>query len=443
MRANPPIDLREESYVGIFNWYTEEGALLAVAVDTMWAPGEGTQLLGMVLTRSPELEDLGGVPFALYQVIRSAVRTGNRGLGPRLYQYAMLVVSLDEPTGFLAPDTQLSPDAKRIWEAFYREGWALHDDREIGDNVYGYAGTQSTTDQLQLAERRGQKWLERLVAMLDDDPDEVERFLMPRALAVFGSRMTPNPKVVRGRKYVHHDALGDLEAAERRAVKAAHKAAGVSHWDVARVDPDGSVMLGATTTWDRSNPELQESWLVRPSGKVSHRTYRGKRPKYHKTALMLPDYLSNGGVGEGGTAIARGGPSAPVRYLDGDGLIRGPVLDFGAGRGEDARWLRKKGYRVDEYDPNFDGVDRLPAGKYSTVLCIYVLNVLPKSEEGKLLRQIRSKVRPGGEAFVAVRADVDRAGKTSRGYQRPVKLSAGELLEGTPSGAHIYALQKR
>jgi SAM-dependent methyltransferase len=248
--------------------------------------------------------------------------------------------------------------------------------------------------------------------------------------------MLRNPKVVRGRKYVHRSALADLEPDERQLVNAAAKLIELHDWDVARVDPQGSVMLGRTTNWERSNPELKESWLFR-GGEVTHRTYRaGVRPKYHKTALMM---RPNPGIGEGGTAMARNGPSAPARFLFDEGLIRGPVLDFGSGVGEDATWLRKQGLTVTEYDPNFEGVDRMPKGKFATVLCIYVLNVLPKKHEAKLLKQLRARLRSGGEAYVAVRADVARAGETSRGYQRPVRLK-DEQLAGAPSGARIYVL---
>ena len=239
-------------------------------------------------------------------------------------------------------------------------------------------------------------------------------------------------KVVHGKKYVHRDAVAELSGAEQILVWEALQVSGVKDWDVARVSPDGAVMFGRTTSWKRANPELLESWLVRGQ-EVTYRSYRaGKRPRYHKTALMLP----NPGIGEGGTAMARVAPSAPTRFLYEQQLIRGPVLDFGSGGGNDAQWLRRKGLSVTEYDPNFVGVDRLPDGKFATVLAIYVLNVLPKSHEAKLLKRIGSRVRPDGSAFVAVRKDVTRAGETSRGYQRPVRLKADELV-GAPSHVAI------
>ena len=129
-----------------------------------------------------------------------------------------------------------------------------------------------------------------------------------------------------------------------------------------------------------------------------------------------------------------------MKYLEKSGLIRSPVLDFGSGHGEDAKWLRSKGYQVREYDPNFDGVSEMPDGKYNTVLCTYVLNVLPKNQEAKIVKQVMARLRPNGDAFFAVRGDVKKAGKTNRGYQRPVKMNAEIVAK--PSGSPIFALSK-
>lgn len=145
-------------------------------------------------------------------------------------------------------------------------------------------------------------------------------------------------------------------------------------------------------------------------------------------------------VGRGGTALVRRGPSAPVRYLHEQGLLRSPILDFGSGYGADAEWLEEQGYRVKEYDPAFEGVDRMPGGRFATVLVTYVVNVLPAAKERKLLAQIRKATAPGGVAFVAVRTDVKRAGPTTRGYQRPVELDAPHVV-GAPSSSRIYALE--
>lgn len=153
-----------------------------------------------------------------------------------------------------------------------------------------------------------------------------------------------------------------------------------------------------------------------------------------------PARKRNPETGEGGTAIVRGGPSGPVRFLEKRGFIRSPVLDFGSGHGEDAEWLRSKGYTVREYDPNFEGVDKMPTGTYNTVLVTYVLNVLPKAQEKKIVRQVNARLRPNGTAFFAVRGDVKKAGKTAKGYQRPVKM--GLPIAGRPNGSPIFVEDK-
>ena len=199
-----------------------------------------------------------------------------------------------------------------------------------------------------------------------------------------------------------------------------------------RETPLGNICLVAGPSLE---PELHQLHPHQsgPKGAV-YFPAKGEHPALSAGPRPNPD------PGEGGTAITRNGPSAPVRWLEDRGLIRSPVLDFGSGHGEDAAWLRTKGHQVREYDPNFEGVSTLPAGKYNTVLAIYVLNVLPKAKEKGLLGKIRGCLRQGGSAFLAVRSDVKRAGKTSKGYQRPVSLDLD--IAGSPSGARIYALDK-
>lgn len=208
---------------------------------------------------------------------------------------------------------------------------------------------------------------------------------------------------------------------------------GVSHWFVR--GPGGR------------DYDLTEGQFDSP---VPHDQARGRgfltaAPSKRAVELMqlaaVQRHTNPAGIGDGGTAITRGGPSAPVKYLEAKGLIRSPVLDFGSGRGEDAEWLRSRGYSVREYDPNFEGVSELPSGTYNTVLATYVLNVLPKSEEAKILGQIRARLRPTGRAYVTVRGDVKTAGATSRGYQRPVELPA-EVV-GRAAGSPIFELEKR
>ena len=117
------------------------------------------------------------------------------------------------------------------------------------------------------------------------------------------------------------------------------------------------------------------------------------------------------------TAISRKKISVPTQYLLDKKLITGKVLDFGCGRGFDA--ITNKWHK---YDPNF--FPTFPKGKFDTIICNYVLNVLPKRYEQKILGQTSSLLKKTGVAYITVRRDKGtNAGYTSRGtFQRLVKL---------------------
>jgi SAM-dependent methyltransferase len=116
------------------------------------------------------------------------------------------------------------------------------------------------------------------------------------------------------------------------------------------------------------------------------------------------------------TAIKRKRLSAPARYLKEAGLLKGRILDFGCGRGFDADALGAEGF-----DPYYR--TQMPDGKFDTIICIYVLNVIPLDAQTETLIQISRKLRRGGKAYIAVRRDLRKEGLTSKGtYQRHVQL---------------------
>jgi hypothetical protein len=139
------------------------------------------------------------------------------------------------------------------------------------------------------------------------------------------------------------------------------------------------------------------------------------------------------------TAIRRGGPSAPLKYIEGmydanaitegetlKGRIRTRrwrVLDYGCGRGEDADYLG-----ADKYDP-FSYPDR-PEGIYDVILCTYVLNVVEESVQREILTDILGLLNPvGGIAYFTVRRDIPKEGVDRDGYrQRYVELSPRDRL---------------
>lgn len=109
----------------------------------------------------------------------------------------------------------------------------------------------------------------------------------------------------------------------------------------------------------------------------------------------------------GALAMARTRPSAPARWLHAQGLLVGRCLDYGSGRGKDAEV-----FKMDAYDPFFEPV--APDGPYDTILCTYVLNVLPEYAampgrprmDGVIVRALRNLLTQDGVAYVTVRRDV-------------------------------------
>jgi len=108
----------------------------------------------------------------------------------------------------------------------------------------------------------------------------------------------------------------------------------------------------------------------------------------------------------------------PATRLSAAGLLQGRCLDYGCGRGFDADY-----FGIEGYDPYYR--KQYPEGKFETILCIYVLNVLQdESERIGVLQSILSLLEPGGSAYITVRRDIKRPGVTSRGtYQGLIELA--------------------
>ena len=128
------------------------------------------------------------------------------------------------------------------------------------------------------------------------------------------------------------------------------------------------------------------------------------------------------------TAITRRNPSVPMRHLHKLELMEGKLLDYGSGKGKDADH-----YSMDRYDPHY--APQEPNGKYNTITCNYVLNVIEsKSEREEVLNKIRNLLDVGGLAYITVRRDIVKSlgkeGETSRGtYQKNITLNLPVLKE--------------
>lgn len=137
------------------------------------------------------------------------------------------------------------------------------------------------------------------------------------------------------------------------------------------------------------------------------------------------------------TAISRKKPSVPMRWLADHRLLRGRCLDYGCGRGFDATWFNFQAL----YDPYY-APDR-PKGRFDTVTCHFVLNVIPsRFERLRVLKDIQSYLAENGIAYITIRRDVEREGWTSRGtYQENVRLDLPILYENSKFA--IYKLTRR
>jgi diadenosine tetraphosphate (Ap4A) HIT family hydrolase len=108
------------------------------------------------------------------------------------------------------------------------------------------------------------------------------------------------------------------------------------------------------------------------------------------------------------TAKEREKLSYPSRILINENLIEGKVLDFGCGHGKDVEELKGKGLDIKGYDPHYQ--PDYPTEKFDTILCHYVLNVIQKQEQAKVLFEISRLLKFGGKAYFSVRRDIKKPG---------------------------------
>ena len=106
------------------------------------------------------------------------------------------------------------------------------------------------------------------------------------------------------------------------------------------------------------------------------------------------------------TAISRNVASSPAIWLDRQGRLTGRLLDFGCGRGKDVERFGMTGY-----DPFWAPEE--PVGKFDTICCTFVLNVVDKSEQDAIISRVRNLLTDTGVAYFSVRRDIP---KNALGY---------------------------
>ncbi|MBE9192981.1 HIT domain-containing protein [Gloeocapsopsis crepidinum LEGE 06123] len=108
------------------------------------------------------------------------------------------------------------------------------------------------------------------------------------------------------------------------------------------------------------------------------------------------------------TAIERTYLSFPAKFLLNNNLLKGKVLDFGCGFGNDVKILQQKGFDITGYDPYY--FPHYPQDKFDTILCFYVLNVLFPEDQANILMEVSHLLKPGGKAYYTVRRDLKKEG---------------------------------
>lgn len=108
------------------------------------------------------------------------------------------------------------------------------------------------------------------------------------------------------------------------------------------------------------------------------------------------------------TAIKRTDLSVPVRYLLQHDLLKGRILDFGCGFGYDTDELKRRGYDITGYDCYYRA--EYPEGKFDTIFCVYVLNVLEPYAQAEVMMSVSNLLSPHGTAYFAVRRDIKEEG---------------------------------
>ena len=117
------------------------------------------------------------------------------------------------------------------------------------------------------------------------------------------------------------------------------------------------------------------------------------------------------------TAKKRDSLSFPAKFLLGGNLLKGDVLDFGCGFGNDVELLKEKGINIEGYDKFY--FPEYPKKRFDTIICFYVLNVLLLEEQAAVLMELTQLVKPTGKVFIAVRRDLKYEGfRTHKLHQK-------------------------
>lgn len=109
-------------------------------------------------------------------------------------------------------------------------------------------------------------------------------------------------------------------------------------------------------------------------------------------------------VKELGGAVEHEQPSDAAKWLVDNKKVRGRVLDYGCGHGFDADHFGWTGY-----DPYYR--QDSPEGKYDTIICNHVLNMLTQGSRKSVLSKIHALLNENGIVWLVVPRNIPTSGK--------------------------------
>lgn len=133
------------------------------------------------------------------------------------------------------------------------------------------------------------------------------------------------------------------------------------------------------------------------------------------------------------TAIVRKKMSRPTTFLADKDLLKGKrMLDYGCGKSIDYLCVKN----LDRYDPHWWNV--APKGKYNTIICNYVLNVVTKEEQKQIIDHIKTLLTKNGKAYFTVRRDIKQDIHYKDYSQRVVKLPFKSIVKNSAFEIYEY-----
>jgi hypothetical protein len=109
------------------------------------------------------------------------------------------------------------------------------------------------------------------------------------------------------------------------------------------------------------------------------------------------------------TAKHRKNPSRPLARALELGIVNGPALDWGCGRGADLAHLKSLGFQAAGFDPKYRPQrPPLESARFRYAQCAYVLNTLPTWEDReRVINEMALYLEPGSKVMVATRHPAD------------------------------------